>query len=63
MTAAEEARRFAGLADSAGVAPAPPKPLPTGLENREPAAPDAESPEQFFERVALERLRSEPCDG
>lgn len=62
MSAADDARKFARLADRARAAPAP-KPPRTGLENREAAPPDSETPEQFYARVAALRLLSEPCDG
>ena len=58
---AQEAKDWADLAALAKPRPAP-KPR-TGLEDREPAPPGAESAEQFFERVAAARLLSEPCDG
>lgn len=56
MTAAEEARRFAALADIASRLAAPPEP-PT------PEQEEDEDPETFFARVAAARLLSEPCDG
>lgn len=59
MTAAEEARKFARLADHARVAE--PRPPRTGLEDREPAGPDDVSPESYFAAYAA-RLLAEPCE-
>lgn len=57
---AEEARKWADLASQARATPTP-KPPRTGLEDREPAGPDAISPEDYFAAYAA-RLLSEPCE-
>lgn len=63
MSGADDARKFARLADAKEDGPKLPRSgLELALQDRRPAGPDEISPEDFYAAYAA-RLQAESCDG